>query len=257
MGRLDGQLVVITGASRGIGAATALAVSQQGGDVVLLARDRDALDAVATQVRDTGARAWVIPVDLRVDADAIVAAEDVLRVGTPNVVLANAGLSISRGVLDCVGRHDSYTRSMGVNFLGTVAFCGPLLEAMTKRGSGHLIGVTTATSRIPIPGWGSYAASKAAFDAWLRAARPELAEAGVLTTIAKPALVDTEMVQVRDGRPRPGVPPQRVAQDLVSCMIRPRAEIAPWWVHPAEVATAIAPHTVARLIWAATRRHGR
>ncbi|MEO7588331.1 MAG: SDR family NAD(P)-dependent oxidoreductase, partial [Arachnia sp.] len=251
---LEGRLVVITGASRGIGAATAVAVADEGCDVVLLARNREALEAVAARVRERGVRAWVVPVDLRVDEQARGAARAVLTVGVPDVVVANAGHSISRGVLDCVDRHDSYTRTMAVNFLGTVAFCGPLLAAMAARGSEHLIGVTTATARIPLPGWGPYVASKAAFDAWLCAAGPELAGVGVHVTISRPALVDTDMVVPQHGRQRPGVSPQRIAGQLVAAMLRPRAEIAPWWVRPADVVSALAPHLVARLIWAVTRR---
>ncbi|RMB59928.1 SDR family NAD(P)-dependent oxidoreductase [Tessaracoccus antarcticus] len=251
---LEGRLVVITGASRGIGAATAVAVAARGGDVVLLARGRESLDAVAARVRERGVRAWVIPVDLRVDVDAKAAAEAVLQIGVPDVVVANAGHSIARGVLECVERPDSYTRSMGVNFLGTVAFCGPLLAAMVHRNSGHLIGVTTATARIPLPGWGPYVASKAAFDAWLRAAGPELAASGIHVTISRPALVDTGMVVRRRERSRRGVAPERIADQLVGAMLRPRPEISPWWVRPADVASAAAPHTVARLVWAVTRR---
>lgn len=253
MGELDGRLVAITGASRGIGAATALAVAEQGGDVVLLARGREVLEDVAQQVRDRGVRAWAVPVDLRTEADARDAALAVLRIGTPDVVLANAGHSIARDVLDCVERQDSYTRTIGVNYLGTVAFCGPLLEAMAARGSGHLIGVTTASARIPLPGWAPYVSSKAAFDTWLRAARPELAGAGIDVTMCMPGLVDTEMV-APENRRRRITSPGRIARQLVAAMLRPRAEVSPWWLRPAEMATAAAPYMSARLIWAFTRR---
>lgn len=253
MNRLDGRLAVITGASRGIGAATALALAERGVDVVLLARGREDLEVLALQVRQHGVRAWSVPVDLRSEADAVEAAGAVLRIGTPDIVLANAGHSIARGVMDCVERQDSYTRTMGVNFLGTVAFCGPLLRAMADRGSGHLIGVTSASARMPLPGWGAYVSSKAAFDAWLRAARPELSDKGVDVTICMPALVDTDMV-VGEGRKRFAIPPRRVAERLVRAVVRPRREISPWWLRPAEVLTALAPYTVARVIWAVTRR---
>lgn len=189
----------------------------------------------------------MVPVDLRNEADAAEAARSVLGIATPGVVVANAGHSIQRGVLDCVDRQDSYTRTMGVNFLGTVAFCGPMLTSMAARGSGHLIGVTTASARIPLPGWGPYAASKAAFDAWLRSARPELAAVGIHVTLCLPGLVDTDMVTSSRLR-RLAVPPERVAGQLVGAMLRPRAEIAPWWLRPAEVVTALAPHIVARML---------
>ena len=247
MRALDGRLVVVTGASRGIGALTAVAAAGKGADVVLLSRTVDALEHVARQVGDRGRRAWVVPVDLRNEAAATGAAEAVLEIGIPDVVVANAGHSIARGVLDCVDRQDSYTRTMGVNFLGTVAFCGPIIKAMASRGSGHLIGVTTASARIPLPGWGPYAASKGAFDSWLRVARAELAPVGVDVTIFMPGLVDTDMVTSEALR-RVAGPPEHAAAKLVRAMVRPRAEISPWWLRPAEVATALAPHTVARML---------
>lgn len=252
---LNGRLVAITGGSRGIGAATALAVARQGGDVVLISRGHDALDDVARQVRDIGRQAWVVPVDLRHEAEAAEAARAVLRIATPDVVVANAGHSIARTVLGCVDRQDSYTRTMGVNFLGTVAFCGPLLTAMSVRGSGHLIGVTTATARIPLPGWGAYAASKAAFDAWLLAARPELADVGIDVTVCMPGLVKTDMLKPSPTRRRFVAQPEEVAKLLVRAMVRPRAEVAAWWVRPAEVVAAVAPHAVAKLLWSFTRQN--
>lgn len=246
--------MAITGGSRGIGAATALAVAERGGDVVLLARGREALDEVADRVRASGRKAWVIPVDLRSETQAAAAAVKVLEIGTPDVVVANAGHSIARGVLECVDRQDSYTRSMGVNFLGTVAFCGPILAAMAERGSGHLLGVTTAMARVPLPGWGAYTASKAAFDAWLRAAGPELAEVGIHVTLCAPGLVDTDMVRPSGERRRRITAPASIADQLVNAMMRPRATIAPWWVRPLEVVAAFAPYTYARLVWRFTRR---
>lgn len=253
MGELDGRQVLITGASRGIGAAVALAVARKGGDLVLVSRHRETLEMVAQQARTLGAEARVVSVDLRSEMDARKMAHEVLDLRTPDIILANAGHSIARGVLDCVDRQDSYTRTMGVNFLGTVAFCGPLLAAMAARGSGHLLGVTTASARIPLPGWGPYVASKAAFDAWLRAARPELRDSGIEVTMCMPGLVDTDMVRSSAGGPRPAVSAQQIADQLVRAMISPRAEIAPWWLRPAEVITAMAPHAVARLIWLRTR----
>lgn len=249
MGALVGRQVLITGASRGIGAATALAVAREGGDLVLVARHRDTLEAVAQQARTLGSQVRVATVDLRSEVDAQKVAHQVLDFVTPDILLANAGHSIMRGVLDCVERQDSYTRTIDANFLGNVAFCGPVLAAMAARGSGHFVGVTTASARMPLPEWGAYVASKAAFDAWLRAARPELMDAGINVTTCMPGLVDTDMVRPPDGRPRPVVTAQRVADQLVAAMIHPRAEIAPWWVRPAEVITAVAPHAVARLIW--------
>lgn len=257
MNRLAGRLVVITGASRGIGAATALAVARAGADVVLVARRRPHLDEVAAQVAALGRTAHVATVDLRdPDEAAVVAGRIAADHGLPDAVVANAGHSIARGALACADRYDSYARTMGVNFLGAVAFLGPFLPAMAARGSGHIVGVTTAAARTPLPGWVSYAASKAAFDTWLRAARPELAEHGIHVTVCEPPLTDTAMIRPVHGHSRLAIPPETVAGWIVSALERPRAHVGPWWMRPASVAVAVAPYATASLMWRFTRKPG-
>lgn len=255
--RLEGRLVAITGASRGIGAATALAAARAGADLVLVARHRRDLDLVATQVRTLGGSAHVEPVDLRDPAaTAALATHLIADLGTPDAVVANAGVSIARGALECAGRFDSYTRTMGVNFLGQLAFLGPILPSMAVRGSGHIVGVTTAAARTPLPGWVSYAASKAAFDAWLRAARPELADKGIRVTVCEPPLTDTDMIRPVHGHSARAIPPETVAGWIVAALEHPRAHLGRWWLRPASVAVAAAPYATASLMWRVTRRQG-
>lgn len=244
------RTVVLTGASSGIGAATARLLAAPGRHLVLVARRGDALEQVAGQVRERGATAEPVVLDLRDHEVAqVVARVLVARVGPPDVVIANAGHSIARPVLDCVDRFDSYERTVALNYLGAVGFAGPFLAAMAERGSGHLIGVTTTNARMPAPGWAPYCASKAAFDSWLRCAEPELRRRGVATSIVAFPLVRTPMIEPTYGaRPPLSISAEAAARWIGRAVDTRRAWIGPWWCRPAEVATAAAPVLSARLI---------
>ncbi len=255
---LSGRTVVVTGGSRGIGRATAVAAARAGADLVLVARTADTLAETARLVRDTGRRATAYALDLRdLPATEALATRVTDEVGLPDVVVLNAGHSVARGVLECAGRFDTYERLTTLNYLSPLAFLGPLLPLMAERGSGHVIGVTSATTRTPVPGWGAYTASKAALDSWLRSARPELASAGIDVTVCQPPLVDTDMIRPVHGRSRWAIPPERVARWLVGAMVDPVPEVGPWYVRPGSVAVAAAPYLSARVLGALSRRRPR
>lgn len=238
-----GRLIVVTGASRGIGAATAGRLALADARVVLLARTEADLDRLVSRIRARGGAAHRLVVDLRDPDAARAAGERILAEhGVPDVVISNAGHSIHRWMTDYADRFHDVTRTIGVNYLGPVALLLPLLSAMTARGHGHLVSVSSTSVSIPAPGWSVYGASKSAFEAWLRAVSPELALDGVSTTSLRLPLVHTAMSAATPAyRRMPGLTVRGAARLVCRAVVdRPRV-IAPWWVRVAGLAMEAAP----------------
>lgn len=241
--RVAGRLVVVTGASRGVGAETAARLALAGARVVLLARGHDALDAVARGIRRRGGSAEVLSVDLS-DADAAAAAGAQIldRWGTPAVVVSNAGMSLRRTLLDSRDRPQDLARTIGVNYAGPVALLRRLVPAMVAAGTGHVVSVASTSVDIPAPGWSLYGASKSAMDAWLRAVALELEPSGVAVTSIRLPLVRTAMSAPTAAYAAvPAMRPIDAATYVARAIVdRPRV-LAPWWSRLAGIALAANP----------------
>lgn len=228
--RLRGRIVVITGASRGIGAETAGRLALAGARVVLLARDAEALDRVARRIRTRGGEAHVIEADLRDPDAAGTAADRILNeIGTPELVISNAGHSIRRRLVDYADRPHDVTRTIGVNYIGPVALLQVLVPAMIAAGRGHIISVGSTSIDVPAPGWSVYGASKTAFDAWLRAVAPELAPHGIAVTSIHLPLVRTEMSAPTYADAPVAMRPVDAAKLIARAVVRRPRLISPWW----------------------------
>ena len=255
IGKFEGATIVVTGASSGIGKAFVEAMAPSGAQFVLVARREAELQRLAATVERAGAQAHVQAVDLR-DADAAVAAahEVVDLFGAPDLVVANAGHSIARGVLQAADRPDTFTRSIGVNFTGAVVHLLPLIEAMAESGGGNVVGVTSTTARLPVPSWTPYQSSKAAFDAWLRGARAERASQGIdVSIVAFPLVATPMMVPMYGSKPFGAMSPGRAASWIARAAVTGQPRVAPLWMKPVEVLTAIAPTLSAKVISLYTR----
>ena len=194
-GAVRGRTVLITGASSGIGAATALAVGRAGGQVLLVARTRAKLEEVAEDVFDHGGSAHVHPCDLTDTDDIDRMADEVLREhGRVDVLVNNAGKSIRRSVDRSYDRFHDYQRTMALNYFAPVKLILDLLPVMREQGSGHVINISSIGLQINTPRFAAYLASKAALDAFSRSIGPEVIGDGVhLTTVYMP-LVRTPMI---------------------------------------------------------------
>jgi len=241
--RVAGRLVVVTGASRGVGAETAARLALAGARVVLLARGHEALDTVARGIRRRGGTAEVLVADLGDAAAARAAGDEILhRWGAPAVVVSNAGLSMRRTARDSRDRPHDLTRTIGVNYAGPVALLRPLLPAMADAGTGHVVSIASTSVDIPAPGWSLYGASKSAMDAWLRAVALEVAPSGVAVTSIRLPLVRTAMSAPTAAYAAvPAMRPVDAAKYVARAIVERPLVLAPWWSRLANVALAVNP----------------
>lgn len=193
---LTGALVVITGASSGIGEAAARRCAEAGAEVVLVARDMAALSAVCDSIAVDGGLAHPISADLSDVAATEALAEEILaRFGTPDVLVNNAGRSIRRSVADTVDRFHDYERTMALNYFGAVRLTTALLPAMLAQRSGRIVNVVTwGVAAGSMPKFAAYHASKAALAAFGRSLDDECRGTGVTVSNVGFPLVRTPMI---------------------------------------------------------------
>jgi NAD(P)-dependent dehydrogenase (short-subunit alcohol dehydrogenase family) len=251
---VSGATVLVTGASFGIGAATARELASAGATVLLAARSADKLDELTSTIAADGGHAVSYPADI---SDEAAVAELAKRIsaehGAPDILVNNAGKSIRRSLHEQYERPHDFERTISVNYLGPIRLLLELVPEMRRRGSGHIVNVSSVGVRTPPgPRWGAYQASKGAFDMWLRSVAPELHADGVDVTSIYFGLISTRMMEpTKSLRNAPGLSAEQAA-DIVAKAItdRPRT-IAPWWLWPAEVATVVlrAPVERATQVW--------
>jgi len=225
------RVVVVTGASEGIGAATAVRLGAAGARVVLVARTEARLAEVRQRIVDAGGTATIHPCDLSDPTAAGALATELLRTyGRVDVVVSNAGHSINRSVAATADRFHDITRTAGINYLGPVALLLGLLPAMRAAGRGHIVNVSTASLAGYPPGWSAYLASKGAFDIWLRSAAPELRRDGVTVSTVYFGMVRTRMSAPTLARwPVPAASPEEAAAMVCRAIARRPRTIWPWW----------------------------
>jgi NAD(P)-dependent dehydrogenase (short-subunit alcohol dehydrogenase family) len=253
---VDGRVVLVTGASSGIGAATARRLAAAGATVLLVARRKDLLEELCHEIEGEGGRAHVHPCDLT-DADAVDALLDrVLEEHGPvDVLVSNAGHSIHRWISQSYDRFHDFERTARANYLGPARLAVGLLGPMRARRSGHIVSVGTAGAYFGAPGWTAYVASKTAFDTWLRGVAPEAAVDGVTTTTLYLTIVRTPMVRgsTRFRRTLSMSAEEAAGMICRSIVARPRT-IAPWWWRPVAAAAFLPDTPVQRITTAYARR---
>ncbi len=251
-----GKTVLVTGASSGVGEATALRLGAAGATVLLVARRAERLQEVREAILAGGARAFVHPCDLSdVDAVGDLVTEILQQHGHVDVVVCNAGLSIRRWISESYERFRDVERTIKVNYLGPVRLLLGLLPTMRERGSGHIVNVATAGVDLPALRWSAYIASKAAFEAWLSGVAPEIRADGVTTTSIHLQLVRSPMLgPFRIWNYVPAMSTDEAAGIVARAITdRPR-EIAPLWARLAGASYRLAQRPIESALAGHTRR---
>jgi len=192
---LEDRVVVVTGASSGIGRATALEMGRHGARMMLVSRTKEKLDALAREIKDAGGKAWVYPTDLADMAANQRMIERVLKEhGQVDILVNNAGRSIRRSVKESLDRFHDYERTMQLNYFGAVKLMLAVIPGMQERGSGHIINISSIGVQAYPPRFGAYVASKSALAALARCIAPEVADDGIVVTNIHMPLVRTPMI---------------------------------------------------------------
>lgn len=193
---VGGKVVMITGASSGIGRALALRIGEAGGEVALVARTQDKLDEVAGEIRSAGGTAHVHPCDLTEREEIRRMADEVLAEhGRVDVLVNNAGRSIRRSVALSYERMHDFERTIELNYLGAVQLILKLLPGMRERRSGQIVNVSTMGLQTNTPRFSAYLASKAALDAFSRSIASEIVDDRVAISTVYMPLVRTPMIE--------------------------------------------------------------
>jgi short-subunit dehydrogenase len=191
---IRGRTIVITGASSGIGEATALRLARAGARLCLVARRADELTRVQNLVRALGAEAWIYPTDLSQTGE-VEACADALLAEHPriDVLVNNAGRSIRRRVTESFDRMHDYERTMTLNYFAAVRLTLRLLPGMVERNDGHIVNVSSLSALMPTPRFSAYVASKCALEGFSRTLAAEMSGRNVSISVINFPLVKTAM----------------------------------------------------------------
>ena len=237
---LKGKAIIITGASSGIGAATALQCAETGMDVLLNARREDRLERVAEQIRQLNRKVALVIGDVTepgLSQRLLDAAEE--QFGRFDAVFANAGYGMNKTVLDMTD--EEWRRMFDVNFFAGIELLRAAAQRLIDRSQpGHLLMCSSCLSKFSLPRHSAYAATKAAQNALCSSMRHELRHRDIYVSSVHPITTTTEFFEASaraSGRPpeRVRLPdhtpgflvqrPERVARAVVKCLRRPCPEV--------------------------------
>ena len=223
--KLIGKNAIVTGASSGIGRATALALAKQGANVALIARNEARLNAVADEVRALGVQAEVLLADIR-DEQQLKAAIDgaVERFGTIHICHCNAGIYLRCPAAELT--QEQLRGMMENNFFGNLSTAYAILPHFRAQDGGHLIVTVSMDGKKGVPPDAAYVATKFALNGFFQVMRQELRREGIHVGMIFPSRTDTpQIAHVACPKITPKASPEKMANAVVKCIVRNKREM--------------------------------
>jgi short-subunit dehydrogenase len=224
----SGKVVLITGASSGIGRSLAVELGRKGAALGLLARRADSLRELEAEVVGAGGRALALPADVT-DESGVRAAADKLRAhfGPIDVLIANAGLIVTTPTTEL--KVSQVADVMNVNVLGAVNCVAAVVPEMLARGSGQLVAISSLAAYRGLAKSGAYCASKAALSIFFESLRVDLLRTGVDVTIIHPGFINTASTSDRKSKRPFMVELNDATQKIISAIeARKKSYAFPW-----------------------------
>lgn len=191
--------VLITGASSGIGRGLALELSRRGARLGLMARREDALSELVSAIENRGGRALALAADVRDAATTTTHVERLIKTfGAVDILIANAGVGATTDAVKLAA--DDVARVMEVNVIGVANSVAAVVPDMVKRGSGHLVAISSLAAYRGLPKSAAYCASKAAVSAFFESLRLDLESRGIKVTIIHPGFIKTPLTEGRQAK---------------------------------------------------------
>ena len=225
---LKNKVVLVTGASSGIGEALSLALAREGCRVGLLARREKLLSALEQQIKDQGGEALAMPADVMNQEQIRIAVNKALVYwGGIDIAVANAGLGRLHRVVNLTT--EKVHKIMDLNFYGAWHLFEAVLPCMLRQGKGHLVGISSIASFRGLPKSAPYSASKAALTKFMESARGELRSKGIHCTVIHPGFVQTPLSS-QNRMKMPFILKADEAADIIIKYIRQRRSevVIPW-----------------------------
>lgn len=192
--KLAGKVAIVTGASSGIGEATALALAAEGASVAIAARRSDRLSSLAARIAELGGKALSITADVSDEAQVNeMVKKTQAEYGKVDILINNAGVMLL-GMIDGANTED-WRRMININVLGLMYATHAVLPLMKSQGEGHIVNISSVAGRVANAGSGVYNATKWAVGAFSEALRKEVYQHNIRVTIIEPGLVATELPQ--------------------------------------------------------------
>lgn len=247
--RFRDKVVMITGASSGIGRATALAFAREGATTILVSRSEEKLEKVANEIRKFNPNILVVPTDVSLQEGVHNMVEKVMgKYGRVDILFNNAGSSYV-GRIDNVNFVDDTKKMMEDDFFGTVYCTKEVLPIMQKQGSGHIINMSSVVGKKAFPHFGGYSSTMHAIAGFTDSLRQELHGSGIHVSIIHPALTQTPMLYHVDPADMPPpfrrmtpIPVESVAAAVLNGVYKNQARIVvPFQPKMLLLADAISP----------------